>query len=80
MSEAEKKKLKYYYALRPYERMDGHRDEVDKQDVQAIYDKYEPMEADRKAYRAAKTAGTLDRYWEEKKDTYKSVVRPGKWL
>ena len=77
MTEAEKKKLKYFHALRHYERDGGLRGEVDAQDVQAIVDKYEPMEADRRAYQVAKARGQLDKYWEEKKDVYKAMVRGG---
>jgi hypothetical protein len=45
--------------------------------AQAIEDKYEPMEADRRAYQAAKQTGTLDGYWDSKKEVYKSMVRGG---
>jgi hypothetical protein len=75
MSEDEKKKYKYYYALRHYERDGGVRGEVDAADIQAIEDKYEPMEADLRAYRAAKASGTLSQYWEDKKELYKSIVK-----
>ncbi len=75
MTEDEKKKLKHFHALRHYERDGGIRGEVDAGDVQAIEDKYEPMEADRRAYRVAKANGTLSKYWEDKKDVYKSMVR-----
>ncbi len=75
MSEEEKKKLKNFYALRHYERDGGIRGEVDRADVQAIEDKYEPWEADRRAYRIAKANGTLSQYWEDKKEVYKSMVR-----
>jgi len=75
MTEAEKKKLKYFYALRHYERDGGVRGEVDAQDVQAIVDKYEPMEADRRAYQRAKSQGKLKEYWEDKKEVYKKMVR-----
>lgn len=78
MTEAEKKKMKYFYALRHYERDGGVRGEVDAEDVRAIIDKYEPMEADRRAYAKAKSTGQLDKYWEEKKDMYRSMVRGGK--
>lgn len=51
MTEAERKTLKNVYALRHYERDGGEAEEDDRKQVQAIEDKYEPMEADRRAYR-----------------------------
>lgn len=77
MTSDEKQKLKYFYALRHYERDGGQAGDVDAQDVQAIQDKYEPMEADRRAYLAAKANGTVDQYWAENKEVYMSMVRGG---
>ena len=77
MTEEEKKKLKYFYALRHYERDGGVKGEVDAQDVGVIMDKYEPMEADRKAYLQAKAKGQLDQYWSNNKEVYRSMVRGG---
>ncbi len=51
MTEAERKTLKNVYALRHYERDGGEKTEDNKKEVQEIEDKYEPMEADRRAYR-----------------------------
>lgn len=78
MTADEKKKLKHFHALRHYERDGAAPGEVDAADVQAISDKYEPMEADRRAYRAAVAQGTVKQYWDDKQATYKGMVRgPG---
>jgi len=77
MTDAEKKKLLQYHALRYYERDGGVRGDVDAADVGAIRDKYEPMEADRRAYRKARDAGKLDEYWAARKEAYNSLVRGG---
>jgi hypothetical protein len=39
---------------------------VDKAEVQAILDKYDPLEKDRKEYVAAKRAGKLEEYWQRR--------------
>eukprot|EP00798_Chlamydomonas_sp_ICE-L_P005834 gene5834-6118_t len=68
----EKKKLKYAFALRHFERMDGYKGDVDMKEVQGILDKCDPMEADRRAYRDAKLRGELDKWFEERQNEFKS--------
>lgn len=63
MTEPEKQAYKRYYALRWWERDGGFAGDVTKEEVQAIKDKYNPMEADRRAYREARAAGRLEEYW-----------------
>ena len=61
---AEKKTLRNFHALKHYERMNGVKGDVTHADVQAILDKYEPLEADRRAYHEARASGRLDEYWQ----------------
>lgn len=70
----DKEKLIDYYALRHYEREGGQAGDVDAADINAIKAKYEPLEADRKAYQAAKANNRLEDYWAAKKGTYESVT------
>lgn len=74
MTDEEKRKLKHTYALPFYMREGGVAGDVDPADVQAIYDKYEPLEADRRAYQKAKREGKLEDYWAARKGTYEQVV------
>lgn len=63
MTHEEAQTLHRAYALRYFERADGRRDDVDWDEVERIKAKYEPIEADRRAYKRAKAAGKLDEYW-----------------
>lgn len=68
MTEPEKRQLKYYHALRWWERDGGVKGDVTAEDVQRIIDKYEPTLADLRAFRQARANGTLDQYWEERRE------------
>ena len=56
MTADDKQALKYFYALRHYERDGGYRGDVTEQDVARIKAKYDPMEADRRAYQEVRCA------------------------
>lgn len=81
MTEAEKTTMRRFYGARHFERKGGKRGDVDPKDVRAIEDKFEPNEADRKAYREAKERGTLDTYWTDaRKEKYNVMARGGEGL
>lgn len=61
LTEEEKDTMHRAYGLRPFERLDNKA--VDWDEVQRIKDKYDPLEADRRAYQKAKAAGKLAEYW-----------------
>ncbi len=44
--------------------------------IQAVKDRLEPMEADRRAYQRAKAEGRLDEYWAApgREETYRNIV------
>jgi hypothetical protein len=63
MSPDERRVLRHYYALRWWERDGGRPGDVTAADVQAVLDKYEPAEADLRAYRKARAEGTLPAYF-----------------
>ncbi|PNW84933.1 hypothetical protein CHLRE_03g164700v5 [Chlamydomonas reinhardtii] len=64
------------YALRHFERRDGRPGDVDAAELQAVKDRLDPLEADRRAYAAAKAAGRLDEYWAApgREATYQRIV------
>ncbi|GIL43349.1 hypothetical protein Vafri_1121, partial [Volvox africanus] len=76
LSESEKDLFHKAYALRYFERADGRPDEVDPGVLQAVKDRLDPMEADRRAYRKAKMEGKLDEYWasQGREDVYTRIV------
>ena len=74
MTEPEKQAYKRYYALRWWERDGGFAGDVTKEEVQAIKDKYNPMEADRRAYREARAAGRLEEYWAARAQKLKEIT------
>ncbi|GFR41411.1 hypothetical protein Agub_g2094 [Astrephomene gubernaculifera] len=63
LTDSERELLRKAYAVRYYERSGGRRDDVDMADVQALKDRLDPVEADRRAYRKAKAEGRLEEYW-----------------
>jgi hypothetical protein len=74
MNAGEKETLRNYRALRWWERDGGFAGDVRAADVQALVDKYDPAEADRRAYQAAAAAGTLDEYWAARRGLLASLT------
>eukprot|EP00879_Flechtneria_rotunda_P002480 GHRR01002678.1.p1 GENE.GHRR01002678.1~~GHRR01002678.1.p1 ORF type:complete len:353 (+),score=142.73 GHRR01002678.1:191-1249(+) len=74
MTEPEKQTLKRYYALRWWERDGGFAGDVTPAEVQAIKDKYNPNDADLRAYYAAKAQGRLAEYWAARTDKLKQLT------
>lgn len=74
MSTDEKQALKRYYALRWWERDGGFAGDVTAAEVQKIKDKYNPRDADLKAFRAAKASGRLDEYWAQNAEKLKMMT------
>ncbi|KAI8465699.1 MAG: hypothetical protein J3K34DRAFT_436210 [Monoraphidium minutum] len=74
VTEAEKRTLKRYHALRWWERDGGFAGDATAAEVRAIRDKYDPKGADLREFRAAKAAGTLDAYWAGRRDALRRVT------
>lgn len=76
LSHADQQLLHKAYALRSFERKDGQPGEVDPAELQAVHDRLEPMEADRRAYQRAKAEGRLDEYWAApgREEMYRNIV------
>lgn len=68
LTDEEKTTLRHWYALRYWERDGGYAGDVNPAEVQRILDKYEPLEADRRAWREARWEGREDEYWAQRKE------------
>lgn len=74
LSLEEKQALKRYYALRWWEREGGFAGDVTAAEIQKIKDKYNPNDADMRAFRAAKASGKLDEYWAQNAEKLKLLT------
>ncbi|KXZ56371.1 hypothetical protein GPECTOR_1g329 [Gonium pectorale] len=76
LSEEDKQLFHKAYALRHFERAGGKPGDVDAAALQAVRDRLEPGEADRRAWRRAKEEGRLAEYWAApgREEAYARIV------